>query len=77
MKSEPAKLSPRESQIMRLVARGETNKAIADALKISPHTVDNHLRRVFLKAGEHSRTAAACRLSFDDPRQLSLLPHLV
>ena len=71
MNTESVKLSPRELEIMRLVARGETTKAIAEALKISVHTVDNHLRRVFLKTGSHNRTHAAMTLCFQDPRQLS------
>lgn len=68
---ETPKLSPRELEIMKLVARGDTNYAIAATLKISVHTVDNHLRRVFLKTGAHSRTEAACSLCFADPRQLA------
>lgn len=71
---ETPKLSPREWQIMRLVAKGETIPSIGATLKISPHTVCNHLRRVYLKTGSHSRIEAACKLAFSDPRQLSLFP---
>jgi LuxR family transcriptional regulator, maltose regulon positive regulatory protein len=70
--AETPKLSPRELEIMRLVARGDNNMQIADALGISHHTVNNHLRRIYLKTGSHSRVQAACTLCFADPRQLSL-----
>ncbi len=44
-------LSPREAEIVRLVAKGLPNKTIAAVLDISPWTVATHLRRVFSKLG--------------------------
>jgi len=49
-------LTPRESAVVRLVARGMTNKAIARQLGISPRTVEGHLNHVFEKLGIFSRT---------------------
>ncbi len=49
-------LTPRESAVVRLVARGMTNKAIARQLGISPRTVEGHLNHVFEKLGVLSRT---------------------
>jgi DNA-binding NarL/FixJ family response regulator len=49
-------LTPRESAVVRLVARGMTNKAIARQLGISPRTVEGHLNHVFEKLGILSRT---------------------
>ena len=46
----------RESEIVRLVARGMSNKAIAQQLGISPRTVEGHLNHVFDKLGILSRT---------------------
>lgn len=51
----PIRLSPREKEIVRLVASGFTNKSIAAVLEISPWTVATHLRRVFAKLGVNSR----------------------
>ncbi|HYF78393.1 MAG TPA: LuxR C-terminal-related transcriptional regulator [Symbiobacteriaceae bacterium] len=51
--------SEREFDVLRLVARGLTDKEVAAALFISPRTVDGHLRRMFRKAGVGSRTALA------------------
>lgn len=48
-------LSPRETEIVRLVASGMPNKAIAEVLDISPWTVATHIRRIFMKLGVHSR----------------------
>ena len=54
--SEPqVKLSPREQEITRLVAKGLPNKTIAAVLDISPWTVSTHLRRIFTKLGVGSR----------------------
>ena len=49
-------LTARESEVVRLVARGMSNKAIAQHLSISPRTVEGHLNRVFDKLGILSRT---------------------
>lgn len=57
--SLPAGLSPREAEVLRLVAHGKTNRAIATALVISERTVINHLANIFAKTGADNRTAAA------------------
>jgi DNA-binding CsgD family transcriptional regulator len=51
-------LTPRELEVLRLVAAGETNKAIAAALVLSERTVDRHVSNIFTKLGISSRTAA-------------------
>lgn len=48
-------LSPREREIVRLVAKGLPTKAIATTLELSPWTVCTHLRRIFSKLGVKSR----------------------
>jgi two-component system, NarL family, nitrate/nitrite response regulator NarL len=50
-------LSPREQEIVRMVAEGHPNKVIADVLNISAWTVCTHLRRIFAKLGVGSRAA--------------------
>jgi DNA-binding NarL/FixJ family response regulator len=52
-------LSPRELEVLRLVAKGETNNGIGYALKISPKTVEKHLGSIFHKLQVNSRTEAA------------------
>lgn len=49
-------LTARETEVVRLVARGMSNKAIAHQLGISPRTVEGHLNHVFDKLGVFSRT---------------------
>jgi DNA-binding CsgD family transcriptional regulator len=51
-------LTARELEVLRLVAAGETNKAIAAALVLSERTVDRHVSNIFAKLGASSRTAA-------------------
>ncbi|GIH61733.1 DNA-binding response regulator [Microbispora siamensis] len=50
--------SPRELEVLRLVARGSANKEIARALLISETTVKTHLKHVFAKLNVDSRAAA-------------------
>jgi DNA-binding CsgD family transcriptional regulator len=56
-------LSPREVEIVRLVAEGRPNKVIAAVLEISSWTVCTHIRRVFAKLGVSSRAAMIARLA--------------
>jgi DNA-binding CsgD family transcriptional regulator len=51
-------LSEREVEVLRLVARGMSNRAIAAALTLSEHTINSHLVHIFNKLGVNSRTAA-------------------
>jgi DNA-binding CsgD family transcriptional regulator len=55
-------LSPRERQIVRLVAKGHVNKTIGAVLDISPWTVATHLRRIFAKLGVASRASMIAAL---------------
>jgi DNA-binding CsgD family transcriptional regulator len=55
-------LSPRESEIARMVAQGHPNKVIAAVLDISAWTVNTYLRRMFVKLGVTSRAAMVARL---------------
>jgi DNA-binding CsgD family transcriptional regulator len=55
-------LSPREREIVRMVAQGHQNKIIAVVLNISAWTVCTHLRRIFAKLGVTSRAAMVARL---------------
>jgi DNA-binding CsgD family transcriptional regulator len=54
----PAGLSPREVEILRLVAGGESNQAIADRLVLSRRTVENHIANVYAKIGANNRVEA-------------------
>ena len=51
-------LSPREVEVLRLLARGHGADAIAETLVITPKTVSSHLQRVLTKLGVHSRAQA-------------------
>jgi DNA-binding NarL/FixJ family response regulator len=71
------RLTAREAEVVRLVARGMSNKAIARQLTISPRTVEGHLNHVFDKLGILSRTelvhyALAGSLFVRDPGPVGL-----
>jgi DNA-binding CsgD family transcriptional regulator len=53
-----AGLTARELEVLRLVATGRTNRAIADALKLSEKTVARHISNIFNKLDVPSRAAA-------------------
>ncbi|HEU4977871.1 MAG TPA: AAA family ATPase [Solirubrobacteraceae bacterium] len=55
----PDGLSPREVQILALVAEGRSNREIGEALSISEHTAANHVRSILRKTGSSNRTEAA------------------
>lgn len=61
-------LSPRELDVLRLVAGGLTNQAIAGRLYLSPRTVERHLSNIYLKLGLSGKSARA--------GAAALLPHL-
>jgi DNA-binding NarL/FixJ family response regulator len=52
-------LTPRETEVLGLVARGLGNKQVAQELGISEKTVKGHLGNIFQKLGVASRTQAA------------------
>jgi DNA-binding CsgD family transcriptional regulator len=57
--SDWPELTESELAVVRLVARGATNREVAERIYISPHTVNSHLRHVFTKLGIRSRVELA------------------
>ena len=62
-------LSPRELEVLRLLATGTTNRAIANELVVTLDTVKRHLSHLFGKLEVANRTQAVARA-----RELGLLP---
>jgi len=54
----PAGLTPREVEVLRLLARGLSNKQIGEQLVISPKTVANHVEHIYVKIDASSRAMA-------------------
>jgi DNA-binding CsgD family transcriptional regulator len=54
----PRGLTPREAEVLRLVASGKSNREIATDLVISEHTVARHLQNMYTKLGVSSRSGA-------------------
>jgi DNA-binding NarL/FixJ family response regulator len=52
-------LTPREIEVLRLIAAGHTAKDAARRLEISPKTADNHIQNLYSKIGVTTRAAAA------------------
>jgi len=58
-----AALTPRETEVLSWVAKGKTNRDVAEILGMSPRTVNKHLEHVFEKLGVETRAAAAALAS--------------
>jgi DNA-binding NarL/FixJ family response regulator len=53
-----ADLTPREIEVLKLLADGVSNQQIAEKLVLSMHTVRNHVQNVITKLGAHSKLEA-------------------
>jgi DNA-binding CsgD family transcriptional regulator len=58
-RAHPASLTPREAEVLRLVAEGLQNAEIASRLYVSPKTVSHHVSAILAKLGVRTRTEAA------------------
>ena len=56
--ADPAGLTEREVEVLRLIARGQANKQVAATLGISPKTVGRHVEHIYAKAGVTTRAGA-------------------
>jgi len=54
-------LTPREKEVLDLLAEGMTYQEIADVLVVSVHTVDSHLRNIYGKLRVRNRTKAVAK----------------
>jgi len=52
-------LTPREAEVLSWLAKGKTNRDIAEILGMSPRTVNKHLEHIYIKMGVETRAAAA------------------
>jgi HD-GYP domain-containing protein (c-di-GMP phosphodiesterase class II) len=58
-RTTPAGLSDREIEVLRVMARGSSNRDIAQRFDISPRTAEHHVQHIYTKIGVSSRAAAA------------------
>jgi DNA-binding CsgD family transcriptional regulator len=52
-------LTQRESEVLMWIARGKSNRDIAEILNLSPRTVNKHLEQIYSKLGVENRASAA------------------
>lgn len=62
-------LSKRESEVLGYVARGYSDKEVADALGLSPATIRSYLKTIYGKLHVHSRTQAIMKTTGGSPRR--------
>lgn len=68
-------LTPRETDVLRLIARGRTSRQVADALEVSIHTVSNHRKHICRKLRLHSTAelvAFAARNLYEDQAEAAI-----
>jgi PAS domain S-box-containing protein len=58
---ETRRLSSRECAVLALIAKGQSNKHVAQTLRITPETVKSHLKRIFMKLQSKTRAEAVAR----------------
>jgi DNA-binding NarL/FixJ family response regulator len=58
-------LTPRQAEVLELVAQGLSNRTIADTFRVSQRVVEIHVSAIFDKAGVESRAALLSMLLFD------------
>jgi len=73
--AEKPLLTPRQTEIAKLVASGDTNKEIAAKLKISENTVENHLSEIFARLGIRARSQLAVQVASLGDATLSASHH--
>ena len=56
--ADPGELTPREADVLRLIADGQSNREIARTLFVSEATVKTHVNRIFAKTGSRDRAQA-------------------
>jgi DNA-binding NarL/FixJ family response regulator len=56
--ADPGELTPREADVLRLIAAGQSNREIARTLFVSEATVKTHVNRIFAKTGSRDRAQA-------------------
>lgn len=68
--AERIRLTPREADVAHRVSRGLRNAEVGRQLRLSPKTVENHLRSIYSKAGVQSRTQLLLQLLNHDPKAI-------
>jgi DNA-binding NarL/FixJ family response regulator len=57
-RSGPAGLTPREVEVLTLIARGASTRQVAKALGITAKTAETHIERIYTKTGASTRSTA-------------------
>ena len=57
-RSGPAGLTPREVEVLTLIARGASTRQVAQRLSITPKTAETHIERIYAKTGATTRSTA-------------------
>ena len=58
LRAGPAGLTPREVEVLALIARGASTRQVARTLGVTPKTAGTHIERIYLKTGASTRSTA-------------------